>query len=764
VLSLNEEIILYEKPTFTYYQKQRRIFILYIAIYLGFLGSVALDSLGISIPGLRQFLGFICLGYIPGQLILKAFRIKDFNTWENLIFSVGLSVLILMCIGALINYFYPFMGINRPISFYPLIITFIIAISVLFIITYRNIDRENKEEKIQLTGEGEILPQFSCFLKTIPAFIPVFLSIFGTYILRYYHNNIFLLLLFLAISLVIVYVTLLKDCPKFLYPLTLFLVSLSLLYHYSLLSPYLSGWDIHIEYYFQQLVKENGIWNFNTQGESNALLSVIMLNPIFSLLLDLTGTQVYKIIYPLIFSFAIIGLYEILRKQLDEKTSFLSCFFFMAFNLYYSEMLGLTRQMICELFFVLVIICILNKNISQISKRSFFVIFSFGMIVSHYGLTWIFLGYLILYMTILNIIRISKNQEIYNNDKYNSINNSITVYSFAIFFVLAITWHMYLANANNFTNIILIGNNIINNINFDLFNKSTKDAEVLMFLNRSSATYPSIWREITKYLYYLTQFFIVVGFLNVSYSIIKTKKIILNLNYYIFSIISMFILFLCIILPYFASSLHMTRFYHITLFFLCPFFILGCNYITNSIGMLLKSIKTYITKNINIIASLLILILYFLFNSGFIYEIVGDAPASLPLGYERFIKSKDNFTKASFYRVAIQEEEYTCAIWMKNNCDKSKTVYGDPISNSHVIPAYAGIYLNTRTLLPNAIMTYDKINGYVYLNKFNIKDKLINWVPTNNHLDEKPFSINEVNYIFKDKNRIYQNGGSDLYY
>src|SRR4030042_1774103 len=121
------------------------------------------------------------------------------------------------------------------------------------------------------------------------------------------------------------------------------------------------------------------------------MLSITILPTVYSNMLGIDATWVFKIIYPLIFALVPVGLYLLWQPYIGKKLSFIAAFLFMAQATFFTEMLALNRQMIGELFFVLLLLTLLNKNIKREGKFLAFAIFSFGLVFSHYALAEIFL-------------------------------------------------------------------------------------------------------------------------------------------------------------------------------------------------------------------------------------------------------------------------------------------------------------------------------------------------------------------------------------
>ncbi len=196
------------------------------------------------------------------------------------------------------------------------------------------------------------------FLTLIP-----FVAIFGSYSITNYHTNIISMFLLVLIALTFILVVFDK-IPKKWYTFTVWIVSISLLFVSSLISPYVWGWDIQNEYYLANLVMNFSYWNSTLPDAYNSMLSIVMLAPTYSLLTNLRLDYILKIVYPFLFSLVPLGLYKIFKTQTNNsKIAFIAVFLFISFNTFYIELLALTREMTAELFLVLLLLLILNRKI-----------------------------------------------------------------------------------------------------------------------------------------------------------------------------------------------------------------------------------------------------------------------------------------------------------------------------------------------------------------------------------------------------------------
>ncbi|MEE9400198.1 MAG: DUF2206 domain-containing protein, partial [Dehalococcoidales bacterium] len=204
-------------------------------------------------------------------------------------------------------------------------------------------------------------------------------------------------------ALIIVLVAFNKFIPPQAYPFMIVMMAVALLYQTTLISSYLVGSDIHLEYYLSKLVIVNGYWDSAFPHPINSCLSIVMLAPIYSLLLNMDIVWLFKIIYPLFFSLVPLALFHIWRLQIKPHYAFFAVFFFIAMPMFLMDMTQLARQQISELFFVLVILLMVNRKFTLVQRTILVIVFGFGVIVSYYGLGT---GYTIGYLAIGTLVLI----------------------------------------------------------------------------------------------------------------------------------------------------------------------------------------------------------------------------------------------------------------------------------------------------------------------------------------------------------------------
>src|SRR5665647_1076537 len=270
--------------------------IVIFSIQLAICGSIALNLLGINLPIIRQLISIIYLLFVPGSLCLRCLKIHGLSIIESLLYSIGLSITSLMFIGFFINQFHVYLLFDKPISLAPLFIIISLFIFALCLLCYRiDINFQNSKN----LDSDKIFSFPFLLLLLLP-----FMSIFGAYMVDVYQTYIPLMVLEIFICFIVILIGFSSIIPVKLYPFATYVISFSFLFQTSLLSNYIAGWDIQMEYYLSRLVIDNSFWDFSYSiSNINSMLSIVMFAPIFSQISDLSLVWTLKIIYPLVFSF-----------------------------------------------------------------------------------------------------------------------------------------------------------------------------------------------------------------------------------------------------------------------------------------------------------------------------------------------------------------------------------------------------------------------------------------------------------------------------
>lgn len=715
---------------------------LIVGVHLALLILILMEYSGLQVPVLRQVLGLLYLIFIPGILILRILNMHNLGNIITLLYTVGLSIMSIMLVGALINFIYPVIGISKPLSMVSLLITMYIFTLTLSFLSYKLNKKDYKPNSIDIKSP----PPEVYLISLIP-----FLAIFGTYLVNYYNMNYLLMILILIVSLIPILVTFNK-IPSYLYPFTIFVISLSLLYHKSLISPYLTGWDIHTEYLLSNLVLTNSYWNYSINMNYNSMLSVILLAPTLSSFLNMGLTWVFKIVYPVIYSLVPLGMYILFKKQTNAKIAFLSCFFFISIFVFYTEMISLARQQIAELILILMFLVLIDSKMVNYKRSALIALFAFSLILSHYSLSYIYIycfifAFLILKLKnipVLNYLNYFKKDQAGSSTSQETL---ITTTFILLFITVTLSWYIYTSSSSIFDTIITIITSTFNTIITESFNPQYSQSYKLILQGHIT-----ILGKISKYLHLITQFSIFIGML----AVLKSNLFKFKREYVALSIANIIIIVASIVVPYLAGQLNATRLYHIALLLLAPFSIIGGLVVLQFVFNRIKW-KNSFNNSLKIIS--IFLAIFLLFNTNFVNEVTHIDPKSISLSKNSFEKYGDINSARDYYISSgyLTNEDLAGMYWLLEN-KNNNPIYADHFYYSAVFESYGGFipdsttttsYLNSTKLMPfNSELDSTYTDSYLYIGTFNFKYNMFLQDD-----DIKNFSTSK-------KSMIYSNGNS----
>jgi uncharacterized membrane protein len=726
-----------------------------IILQAAMLGLVILSTLGVDIPILRYFIGFIYLTFIPGIIILRILRMHQLGASRSLLYAVGLSLAFNMFLGCIINFLYPYLGITRPFSTLPLLITWIVALGILCLVAFER-DRD-----------FSILPRFNAHLLLTPpvlllCLLPL-LSVLATILLNLYVSTIPQLVVLAMIALVVILAVFSKFIKPDLYPIAVLSISLSLLLHQSLVGFYLNLYDTRIEYYINNLVVMQGFWDpINPINNYNAMLSITVLPTIYSYFLNIDCTWVFKVIWPILFSLTPLCLYQAYRIQTTDKNAFMAAFYFLIVVVCIVDMTFIPRQEIALFFLALLVLLFSEQEVSKLHRVILLLIYSIAIVVSHYSTAYLLAFYTIGALIIFLLFKRKGN---------------LFSYGFATLLIVAIfAWYMFTTNSSILAAIINMGKHVSQVFFSELLSPFSRET---MFMLTGNIVHPL--NIISRGLMLLFQFFIAVGIGNLIVNRHSVKPI--N-DYFAFSLISFTVLVLCVVVPYLSDYLSADRVYSLALPLLAPFCIYGGELSIELFGRLFISCKRWMyrrwhirkgnihelsnhlviegaqvnssakdsRKKIEQAVVFLLLLASFLMSSGFIIDIAG-----LKNWYQD-LSFPGTTISASFSKSDTKAGE-----WLVSYMDYSKPAYADSSGNMFFF-AYGPNTFVKALILDEKSMSLEtqlSADAYLYLRGYNLQQRKILteamfWLAYRRGIQE----VNLDDLISLDKlNTIYTNGG-----
>ena len=773
---------------------------LIIIIQVLMLVVMGLDLKNITIPIINPLIVFFYLTFIPGYLILRILKIHEMGSVTSLLYSVGLSILSVMLLGFSANTILPFMGINNPITFIPLAVIVNVYVIILAILSYI---RDKDFSSPSFIDTDTMLSPVFLFLCLIP-----FIAIFGSYAMNLSNNNIITMILLVLIGVIFVLV-IFDRIPKKLYVFTVWIISISLIYMSSLISPYVWGWDIQNEYYLANLVLTFSHWNSMLPDAYNSMLSIVMLGPVYSILTRIDLDYVLKIIIPFIFSLLPLGLYRIFKIQTqDSKISFMAVFFFISFNTFYIELLSLTREMTAELFLIVILLLLFERKFKP-SLILLMSLFSMGLVFSHYSTAYFFIAALIVVTLILGFLNltnfnVSWNKIDFKGDKkllyilpfitvftalFSYLWYSSTSQGLAINSILDVSIYIYqdFYDAVNLTiqNVGLIPGTFIYIliaaiiivfllIIFYLANIALKrlvivehrlagtlEIMVKKYLNNKIITIISVvvllvlliflggyktWIvSVLRYFNFFVVYLSIMGLLLVFFKIYQRR---FQNTFLAFGIFGMIMLIGGYLVPSFESSFNISRIYELSFLFLSPLCVIGGIKVSESFYQTLTRKKISGEGALKIFS--VFLLVFMLFNTGFISVLAGQ---SIPMHLS-------NQDRLSDYYPLFDYEEFTGAQWLTVN-NVSSNIYADVYGKFIFYRFTANINNISANNGISEFTNYTSPNTYMYLRKLNTENGYL--VGYTSRSDRNRIYA-DLSSTANSKNRIFDDGNSRVYY
>jgi uncharacterized membrane protein len=729
----------------------KKFLVMVIVIQLAMVGLIGLASLGHDVPVLRQLVAFVYLTFIPGLVILRVLRMRDLGSIKTLVYSVGLSLAFVMFLGFFMNMLYPLIGITKPISTLPLVTTISTVVVILSAVAYW---RDRGSPGFTTFTIGNLLSPPGLLLLLLPL-----LSVLGACLVNYYNDNRVLLGLIILIALIVTMVAFNKFIPRALYPMAVAMISLSLAWHISLIYPDLSGWDIQAEYYTQRSIILNSIWDPFIYSNLNSMLSITVLAPTYSLISGLDAIWIFKLVYAAVFSLVPLILFQMVRTHTNDKVAFFTTFVFMSMSVFFALMPNYARQQIAELFLTLSILVIMGERVTSPKSVFLLIVFSASLVVSHYGTSYIYLMILCVSLLLSYLLRYlmrrldrttGKTTAPAANPGQVRLASRLNLTYFTLVLVVCLAWYMYIGSSAPLESALRVGRHIYLGIRDMFFVAETREELTLLAVGLAKPATISLWRYIYVYLQYAVQFFIVVG---VAQLLLNLKKSRISPEYMAISMACLFLLLMCIILPYFAAALDISRIYHISLIVLSPFCILGGMTVFDRLLRLIRiSSLRKVTESVCLgLVVMVVLIPYFLLSTGFVYELTDDVPTSVALSNYKMDQP------------AFLEPEMHARRWFLDMSPADSEIIGDKYAEACLVQAFPA---KRRGGLPENVMKTPP-GSYIFFRRWNIINNGIlqfQSVGTRLFLGYVPLEGNpDFAYVLSNRSKIYDSGSAWIY-
>lgn len=718
----------------------------------GLLVLILGSRLGLSIPLLRPTLAVLYLSLVPGYLFLRIAKVRPGNLTEFGLYTVGLSLTALMVFGTVLNFMLPLLGYATPIAELPLAFAITGGVGVLTGVYYL---RVNRPTSLTVSIDTIASPWFISLL-VLP-----FLAFYGAYLLNVYDNNLLLLLLYVAIAIVPILVFYDVIPAKYL-PIALWLIALSLLFQNTFTGQFLAWGDQENEAAQVMHVISSGYWD-HTQAPSGhinqySMLRISILHPIYLLLTDIELFWVFRAVHPLLFSIMPVALYQAYEKYVTEKEAFLSAFLYISFFSFVTVLSRNTRTATALLFVSLLLLLIADRSLNYGHRKVLGILFAASIVVSHYGITYIMMIGLV--ATIPSFVVLDRLSAL----PIRELTPDFTTGAFVMtYLAIAYSWYLFASPQSwPFFTLVEFIDEFFTTLQ-DQFLSSPEETSASA--RYATGEFNSIILDILQFYNLALGLLIGIGFLATVYKLYQGLDTPFSKEFVAYAGVFLAI-FGITFLP--VGRFNTARTFVACLVFIAPFFLFGLYACRD---LLRKYWKPRISKSRIWNVAMIILVLYFLLNIGFVSATVThEYSPNVLVEKDRVMDEGYPVEKEYFYKQHPTEEDVRSTIWLEIHAESPESdVYqstwpgnmwgptGYPEWSAEVNEQRSAS-LSTHTIAPDEPIG----EGYVYLNSLSYRSSII-IIESGGQFESRSIETDEIEYKWADKNKIYNNGDAAIY-
>lgn len=539
---------------------------------------------------LLDLLGYILFFFIiliPGASLLRMFRVHDLGYWKSLILSMVLGIASLFVLGFGLNGLHYLSLIEKPLTFGPINVGYIITTMILLALVHY---RDREYQAVAVHHEIEIGTMLTWALA---AFLPI-MAIIGATVAGYDGDRQILQYLLLAICLT-PFAFLSMRVKR--YELLILSIALALLFHRSLLTNYLMGYDVFSEYTGATYTIAAGYWNYAESSAvlvgagANTSMAIVAFIPILFNMTGIDVIMIFKLVYPLFYSFVPVAIYLIVKDQFGQHAGIVASLVFMGMVEFYGLMIQLAKQEMAEIFLVALLLVMFGTGFSRSKKRALSLIFLLGVMVSHYAIAFLTLGvfglmiiFTLLFsmadgwsasrskpwsMRILTFVGSGLKSFSREQLRKKIVSLDILVVS-GIFFLI---WYTYTASGV-MLNFFLRGSNAVSQAGSATLMPGQYNLQSLDMLEYILIDQGSILHNMPKLLFIAVQLLCIIG---VIYAILNINGIRKNANrdFLALGLVGGVLILMGYTVPYFSSMFYYGRLFHYSLIFLSGFLLIG---------------------------------------------------------------------------------------------------------------------------------------------------------------------------------------------
>lgn len=514
--------------------------------------------------------------------------------------------------------------------------------------------------------------------------------------------------------------------------LLIWFISLTILSHYLILQSGLPFSGNRVDLHIMNVVLKNSFVDMSFSSTKISTLRVVFLNPILSMVTGLSSIQTIRTANPLILSLVPPIIYYASLNLFDELVSKSGSILMIFSFSYFFGMVTHSRQA-TALFFLSLLAVFYIRDRRNFRYFLTFLFVIIGIIISHYGTTYIAIAALALAYIAQYLLRNIGLGGLGLSEYIPRKNMRVTY--LILFIVLTISWYIYTASSWPFNFLVGSIKTVVLGL-VNIFVESQSPERV----SKVTSSYPSISYRLIKYSYLSVIGLITIGYLKYLYDHGTSRQLIISGSFLpIFALIV------------FDVPFGIFRSYIIAIIFLAPF----AFYAFSSVSSLSLSGSLYVCGAV--------LAVFLLINMGLFSAVIFNDIARYPmLQSQQAINGDSPEQKFHTYRVFDSRTKIESTEWLLNY-KKSLPVYGSdrPATPSPKYVINDRIVKGAKEYLDyNSGRTPDR-ESYIYIGRFTSETDLLVKSYNSNYDSAKFTSINDS---VSSHHKIYSTPNNAVYF
>ncbi|RBI60713.1 hypothetical protein DMJ13_17280 [halophilic archaeon] len=548
---------------------------------------------------IRVSIGLFFLGFFPGYLILQILT-SNYGGVRTFIYGVGISLVYNIMLVVVVNYSFQAVGVARPLAPEYLGSATVGGIFILSsFVDRKNLNKNRPLVDLQTIGPDEVKAALFFISLILLAIVAAHLRNIGMV------EPMLALLFLLAITPLLISS---KAVSQRVTPIAIYCVALAVLYHTTLITGHLWGWDIHVEFHSAKLIQNAGQWSPTASTETIQLLMITLLSTTISNVLGISLVTVFKAIYPILFSVLPVVVYSLSRNQFDSDqiatlAPFLPIFYYGFFKVIPD------KQAFGELYLVLLLTALLDTDLPSKHQRIFGILFITGLVLSHYAVSLLSIAFLIGTVVLYTL---GKQTKFIAKDHGSYLTSPMII---LLLMVLWFVWFTFSAQGVNIERVVMAAF-------YAILNLITDSSSSRSGAGYASRTFKSVYWIAYMFLAATAVAFTGIGILHTISKFWQKRSPTRAHSYSIFSFVVFAFLCLSIIATF---SMGFDRILNIVFVLIAPFAVYGCLYLMKFIIKVLNIISNSNRLTIEDAYSVfgVFLAALFIFSSGAAFAVGG---------------------------------------------------------------------------------------------------------------------------------------------